>query len=205
MNGKVGSIRYNCGPKGAPALLLVALLFTGCSMFTESGKSNGNSRPQPTSTPVASDQSGASASPAATPAVVPSGPVLATADGDKPGVRAEVTELKRTSGDTVNLKFTLINESDKSMSFSYDFGENKQTGDFNSIAGTHLIDAVGKKKYFVVRDTEGACVCSKDLDDVKPKTRVTLFAKFPAPPADVEKITVVVPHFTPMDDVPISR
>ena len=30
-------------------------------------------------------------------------------------------------------------------------------------------------------------------------------AKFPAPPDSVQKIGVVVPHFIPMDDVPISR
>ena len=68
-----------------------------------------------------------------------------------------------------------------------------------------MIDAVGKKKYFVVRDTEGACLCSRDLSDIKPRNRANLFAKFPAPPEDVQKITVVIPHFIPMDDVPISR
>lgn len=98
----------------------------------------------------------------------------------------------------------MINDSDQDMDFGYDFGEGS-TSDISTVAGAHLIDAVGKKKYFVVRDSENACVCSRGLKSIKPKTRANLFAKFPAPPEDVQKITVVVPHFTPMDDVPISR
>ena len=37
------------------------------------------------------------------------------------------------------------------------------------------------------------------------EARANLYAKFPAPPGDVEKITVEIPHFIPMDDVPISK
>ena len=48
----------------------------------------------------------------------------------------------------------------------------------------------------------GILVVPKDL---KPGERVNLWSKFPAPPEDVQKISVVVPHFGPMDDVPISR
>ena len=99
----------------------------------------------------------------------------------------------------------MINDSDKDLGFGYEFGEQDRTGDVGSVGGTHLIDAVGKKKYFVVRDTENACLCSRSISNIKPKTRASLFAKFPAPPDDVQKITVVVPHFTPMDDVLISR
>jgi hypothetical protein len=40
---------------------------------------------------------------------------------------------------------------------------------------------------------------------IPPGGRVNLWAKFPAPPDDVNQITVVVPKFQPMDDVPLSR
>jgi hypothetical protein len=130
--------------------------------------------------------------------------ILATTDGESPGVRVEVTELKRVSGGTVNLKFVLINDGEKSMDFGYAFGD-AGSPDYNTIGGVHLIDATGKKKYFVIRDSEKKCVCSRDLKGVTPKSRMNLWAKFPAPPENVEKITVVIPHFMPMDDVPISR
>ncbi len=198
-------MRKNCNVKAALSVLAATLLFTSCSKLAEYGKTNTNTQPAEGATPAPGQ-----ASVATTPALptgappVSAGPAIATTDGDKPGIRVEVVELKRTSGDTVNLKFAMINDSDKDMGFSYDFGEGS-TSDIGTVAGTHLVDAEGKKKYFVVRDTEGACLCSRGLSSIKPKTRANLWAKFPAPPDDVQKITVVIPHFTPMDDVPISR
>jgi hypothetical protein len=133
--------------------------------------------------------------------------VLATTDGEYPDVKVEVTELKRTSGDTLTLKFTIINDSSEEMSFSYDFGEagKYHTGDFNNVGGVNLVDAAGKKKYLVLRDSEGNCVCSRGLKDLQPGARANLYTKFPAPLGDVEKITVEIPHFIPMDDVPVSK
>ncbi len=185
------------------AALAGTLLLTACGKLLDSGTANSsnNAQPQKAGTPAAAANANSADPSAAQPAA---GPVLASTDGDKPGIRVEVVELKRTSGDTVNLKFTMINDSDQDMDFGYDFGEGSTT-DISTVAGAHLIDAAGKKKYFVVRDTENACLCSRGLKSIKPKTRANLFAKFPAPPDDVQKITVVIPHFIPMDDVPISR
>jgi hypothetical protein len=132
--------------------------------------------------------------------------VLATSDGETPGTRVEVTELRRTSGGTLTLRFAMINDSDKKLDFGYNFvEESNHIKDFNSVGGIHLIDPVGKKKYFVIRDTEGACVCSRNLKDINPGSRANLYAKFPAPPEGVQKITIEIPHFIPMEDVPISQ
>lgn len=203
----------NIGIKAMLSVLAGTLLFTGCSRLAEYGKSNSNSnsnsnsQAQQAATPALRDEPGTPSSTAPTGAsAIPTGPALATSEGDKPGIRVEVAELKRTSGNTVNLKFAMINESDSDMGFGYDYGEGSTgAGDYGTVGGVHLIDAEGKKKYFVVRDTEGACACSRGLTTIKPKTRANLWAKFPAPPDDVQKITVVIPHFTPMDDVPVSR
>lgn len=185
-------------------LLLATLLLASCAMLEKSKTDNSNTTTTQTATPAPTrDGTSTSAAPPAS-APAPSGPAIATSDGDLTGIRVEVQELKRTSGNTVNLKFAMINDSDKDMGFSYEFGEGS-TSDYGTIAGAHLIDAEGKKKYFVVRDSEGACACSRGLKSITPKTRANLWAKFPAPPDDVQKITVVIPHFTPMDDVPISR
>jgi len=66
-----------------------------------------------------------------------------------------------------------------------------------------LIDGANKKKYLVVVDSGKKCLCSEGLEPVPAKSRLNLWAKFPAPPVEVKKISVVVPHFTPIDDVPI--
>jgi len=129
---------------------------------------------------------------------------LATADGEKPGSRIEVQELKRVSGGTVMLRFAIINDGDQPLKFGYDFAQ-QGTKDFANIGGVHLIDPVGKKKYLVVRDSQGNCDCSKGLKDLAVKQRVNVWARFPAPPDNVDKIVVVVPHFSPMDDTPLGR
>ncbi len=131
---------------------------------------------------------------------------LSTSDGEKPGTRVEVTELKRTSGETLSLKLVMVNDSDKKLGFGYDFAApDNHIADFATVGGITLVDPVGKKKYFVVRDSEKKCVCSSGLKDLDKGSRLNLWAKFPAPPADVSKISVVIPHFAPMDDVPIAK
>ena len=102
------------------------------------------------------------------------------------------------------LKLAMINDADQPLSLGHDFGQQGML-DLNSIGGVHLIDPVGKKKYLVVRDSKNNCDCSQKVPDVGAKSRINLWARFPAPPDSVEKIGVVVPHFPPLDDVPISR
>lgn len=130
--------------------------------------------------------------------------IIASTDGDWPDVTVDIFELKRTGGDTLTLKFTINNGSSENVDFSYNFGEGGGTIDFNTIGGTHLLDVANKKKYFVVRDAQGKCTCSSGLKSIPPGSKGNLWAKFPAPPANVSKITVEIPHFIPLDDVPIS-
>ena len=131
---------------------------------------------------------------------------IATADGETSGVTASVKELKRTSGGTISLKFTITNGSAKDFDFGYHLGDkDHDVTDFASIGGVQLIDPVGKKKYFVARDSENKCVCSSKLKDLKAGDSINLWAKFPAPPEDVAKISIIIPRFSPMDDVPISK
>jgi len=142
------------------------------------------------------------ADPVSAPAAAAGG--VATSEGEKPGFTLTVTELKRASGGTVTLKFTIANGGTESMSFGNDMVDPSNSGvDYNSIGGVHLIDPVNKKKFFVVRDSDNRCLCSRDLGSIAPGKALNLWAKFPAPP-DVPRVSVVVPHFMPMDDVPIS-
>jgi hypothetical protein len=131
-------------------------------------------------------------------------PALASADGETPGARVEVQELKRASGGTVMLRFTMINDRDKALGLYSGFVQ-PGSNDHSNISGVHLLDPVGKKKYLVVRDSQGKCDCSQGLGEIAAKSRMNLWARFPAPPDNVEKIGVVVPHFSPMDDVSLSK
>lgn len=189
------------------AALAVIAAVTGCGKSDEKLQSKA-----PAQAPQATAASQASA-PASAPAAAPASPAstsapevvavaaaaaaaIASADGEKPGTRIEVQELKR-SGDSLMLKFAVINDSDAQFDISVTLGY------FNA-KDVYLLDTANKKKYLVIVDSGNKCVCSDNLSVVQPKSRLNLWARFPAPPNDVKKITVVAPHFTPMDDIPIT-
>jgi hypothetical protein len=185
----------------AALALLAVLSLAGCSKQEENKPTTGQATPGAASAP---GRTNGSTSPATT--STSNAPAIATVDGENPGTRVEVNELKRAGDNTLTLKFAIVNDSDKKIEFGYDFGdEANHIKDYNSIGGVNLIDSANKKKYFVVRDTESNCVCSRNLNGIPSKSRGNLWAKFPAPPDEVQKISVVIPHFGPLDDVPISR
>jgi hypothetical protein len=144
----------------------------------------------------------ASAQSSPAPAAGPS--PIATADGESPGTTLQVQELKVVSGGAVMMKFVLINNSDNAFGMS---GSSALSADCCSaqVDAVTLIDLANKKKYEVIRDADKNCLCSRNLQNIPPKGSLSLYAKFPAPPDSVQKIEVNIPHFTPMEDVPISR
>lgn len=118
--------------------------------------------------------------------------IIATADGETSGLRIEITELKRSSGDTVTLKFKLLNETGDSLSYYSDLGN-------YDMSGIELIDAAGRKKYLVIKDSEGKCLCSAGLSTLKAGESTNLWARFPAPPAEVKVVEILFPHFIPTE------
>lgn len=184
-------------------VLSLLLIFWGCTKREETKPANSTNQiaPSAESTPTRVGEA-----PAGVPPGASSAPIIATADGEKAGTRVEVTELKRASDNTVTLKFALVNDGSDRHSISYDYGDGQQGAtDYATIGGVTLVDGANKKKYFVVRDSENNCLCSRGLKDIPATSRANLWAKFPAPPDDVQKISIVIPHFGPIDDVPIGR
>ena len=150
------------------------------------------------------------APPPAQPAVATAAPTagaIAGTDGERSGAHIDITELKRTSGGTLNLKFVLSNNGSDRFGMGGDyFGDKDVSRDsYRDLSGIHLLDATNKKKYFVVTDSEKKCVCSKNVADIEQGSKVNLWAKFPAPPPEVTKVTIEIPHFQPIDDVPIAQ
>jgi hypothetical protein len=116
-----------------------------------------------------------------------------SAEGQAAGSKVVITGIRRDAAGTVTLRFQLVNGSDKEIK-TYGVLGNLFTTDLVT-----LIDSANKKKYMVVKDAQGKCVCSELKDDVVAGSRFNLFAMFPAPPANIEKITVVVPGFEPVE------
>ncbi|MFD5697995.1 hypothetical protein [Streptomyces lasiicapitis] len=66
-----------------------------------------------------------------------------------------------------------------------------------SVAGASLVDGEGRKKYLVLRDTSGRCLCTKFEGGVESGRTVDWFAQFPAPPEKVSKLTFQVGSMPP--------
>jgi len=197
------------------AALMLATLASACSGKQQTeAQSSPPPLTQATATPApvmpAAAPATATAIEVATTAAVAAGPAtsapvaaLASSDGEQTGTRVIVNSLKR-GPNMLTLRFTLSNDSPAPL----DTGGNHFGGvdyvDTRNVSGIFLTDAAAKKKYFVVADTDKHCLCSEHVDNIPAKSAVTLWAQFPATPANVQKITVTVPHFQPLDDVPIS-
>ena len=196
--------------KMIPVLAVLVLAF-GCkknetapaSTTTESTSTQSTMTTATTATPPPAQPATQTTAPPA----APTAGVIAATDGEKAGTHIDITELKRMSGGTVNLKLVLSNAGAEKLSVYGDWlGDNHVSKDsYRDISGIHLLDPVNKKKYFVVTDSERGCVCSKNIDDVAAGGKASLWAKFPAPPPEVTKVTIEIPHFQPIDDVPISQ
>jgi hypothetical protein len=118
-------------------------------------------------------------------------------EGEKAGTKIVVRGLKRDDGGTVTLRFQVVNDGSMSQPMYQLIG--------NSLDGhAHLIDAANKKKYLVVKDSSGKCECAPIRGDVDKGSPVNLWVKFPAPPESVQKVTVVVDGFEPVESVPLT-
>jgi hypothetical protein len=127
-----------------------------------------------------------------------------TGDGQQAGTRVQVESLKLINGKWLKLQFAMINDSNEQLDVAGRFKDPEQKNDERQVSGVTLIDQNGKTKYFVLRDMKDAAACSHDVQDLAPKSRVELWAQFPAPPPGVKTLTVSIPYFEPVDDVPIS-
>jgi hypothetical protein len=187
-----------------PLALAVALLAAGCSGGDGGGdQAKAERQAQPTTTGAAT-------------ATTTAAPVVASADkGDLPGIALAINQLRRSDPNTVTLIFSIANRGDKPFAFDWTWGELGfvRVGDALSfdMSGVYLVDPEGKKKYLVLRDTNKGCICTtgilkagEALKGLDAGQETTMFAKFPAPPASVTKLTVSVPHFPALDGVPLG-
>ncbi|MFZ0739480.1 MAG: hypothetical protein WA002_13110 [Candidatus Acidiferrales bacterium] len=184
------------------SLILTLAVFLFSAAFGGCGTKEGPA-PSQASAPASQPASAAAPAPAAAPSSAPAAAPLAATDGDIPGIRVAITDLKRTSSATT-LKFTLYNDTDSEFAVYGKFTEDPYAG-WTNFGGVHLIDTNSKKKYFAVMDSDRKCLCSDGVAPIAKKSSIALWVKYPPIPDDVQKITVQIPHFIPMEDVPITR
>jgi hypothetical protein len=124
---------------------------------------------------------------------------LKIVSGAEPGVRMEILGLSRDEGGMLTLRVAMVNESGGEVKNSVLPGK----GNVENFA---LLDYANRRKYPVVRDSNGGCLCTSlnPFGASEPGRRV-LWAKFGSPPATVDHVSLLMPDSEPVDGVAISH
>jgi hypothetical protein len=118
-------------------------------------------------------------------------------DSDISGINLELTSVQKT-GDTIMVRFKYISTRDKPTRI--DSETHQQVSDM------YYVDAKNKKKYPIIKDTEGKPLSSNlEYLEVGAGETKAGWAKFPAPPSDVTAISVYIPGAPPFENVPIAQ
>ncbi|MFD9115615.1 hypothetical protein ACIOK4_21630 [Streptomyces bottropensis] len=122
--------------------------------------------------------------------------VLAEVKGDN--LTLKVTSAVRDGGGFVTVEGTVTNNGSRSwVAADWRGDERELAGNGGSIAGASLVDQAGKKKYLILRDTQGKCLCTRFTGALVQGASADWFAQFPAPPEDTTSVDFQVGSMPP--------
>ncbi|MEV5384107.1 hypothetical protein [Streptomyces sp. NPDC052721] len=113
------------------------------------------------------------------------------------GLTLQVTSAERDSGGFVTVNGTLKNDGAKSIVIpsALSGNETEILRNGRSLGGATLIDPQGKKRYYVLRDTEGRPLTTTGFSTLKSGATLAVFMQFPAPPANTTEVDFQLPTF----------
>ncbi|MBV7254408.1 MULTISPECIES: hypothetical protein [Streptomyces] len=122
--------------------------------------------------------------------------VLAEAkDGD---IAVKIESAVRDQGGFVTVSGTVTNNGSASwIGANWKSEETELQGNGGSLAGANLVDVSGKKKYLVLRDTGGRCLCTKFSKLLGNGESASWYAQFPAPPQETTDVKFQVGTMPP--------
>ncbi|MGA5035831.1 hypothetical protein ACPCA8_02090 [Streptomyces capoamus] len=114
------------------------------------------------------------------------------------GLLLQVASAQRDTGGFVTVNGNLKNDGAQSVvipsALRGDETEIVQHG--TSLGGATLVDGKGKKRYYVLRDTDGRPLTTTGLATIQPGQTIPVFMQFPSPPPNVTEVTLQLPTFS---------
>ncbi|SFX34763.1 hypothetical protein [Streptomyces atratus] len=174
----------------------LALAVTGCGADDGGGTKDTGSPSSPASPESSDEGKGTKQEDTAAGENVDPNVKLAEAKGEK-DMLLVVNQVKRDSGGFVTVQGELKNQGDVAVNPSVWAGNENAivTNNLNSVGGATLVDKAGKKRYYILRDTDGRCLCTTGMSAVQPGKSVPVFMQFPAPPAATTEVDFNLPTF----------
>lgn len=114
------------------------------------------------------------------------------------GISLIITSATRDAGGFVTVQGSVTNGTGKPwVPVDWRGDESELVSNGGSIAGASLVDQAGKKKYLILRDTEGHCLCTRFTGGLSTGQTSDWYAQFPAPPEGTTKVTFQVGSMPP--------
>ncbi|MEU3335662.1 hypothetical protein [Streptomyces sp. NPDC006668] len=114
------------------------------------------------------------------------------------GLLLQITSATRDTGGFVTVNGTMKNDGAQSVAIPA-----QVTGDETeiikhgtSLGGATLVDSQGKKRYYVLRDTDGRPLTTIGLTTLEAGQSIPVFMQFPSPPATTTDVTLQLPTFS---------
>lgn len=114
------------------------------------------------------------------------------------GLLLQVTSVQRDSGGFVTVNGNLKNDGAQSLVIPAALrGDETEIAEHGySLGGATLVDPKGKKRYYVLRDTEGRPLTTTGLTNIQSGQTIPVFMQFPAPPANTDQVEFQLPTFS---------
>ncbi|WP_306328381.1 hypothetical protein [Streptomyces venezuelae] len=188
MNVRYGRNAHRAG--AVVAATCMAVLLAGCG---------GEEKPQATDKPSATKTSTPQNTPGSQPSAATEEPAepLVVLKGQS-GMEMAINSAVRDGGGFLTVKGVLKNTSDTGRPVPDMRGvETEVLKHGKSLGGATLVDALGKKRYYVLRDTDGRPLTTTGLGIIAAGDSIDVFMQFPAPPASVTDVSFQLPTFEP--------
>ena len=181
---------------GRGAMIVVALAAAATVALSGCGGGDGKKEGDKPAASAGGSKASASAGGADAASSTPT-PVLAQIKGGQ-DIAVTINSAVRDSGGFVTIQGTLTNNgTDTFDADAWRGNEVALAASGASTAGAVLVDEAGKKRYYVLRDTDGKCLCTMGLTDIEPKETRPFFAQFPSPPTATTDVEFELPTMPP--------
>ncbi|MFJ9719053.1 hypothetical protein ACIRPQ_24485 [Streptomyces sp. NPDC101213] len=113
------------------------------------------------------------------------------------GLLLQITSAARDSGGFVTVNGALKNDGSEVAVIPLELSGNETEimNNGRSLGGATLVDSKSKKRYYVLRDTEGRPLTTTGFSTLKAGESIDVFLQFPAPPADTADVSFQLPLF----------
>ncbi|MEU3850484.1 hypothetical protein [Streptomyces sp. NPDC029554] len=114
------------------------------------------------------------------------------------GLLLRITSAVRDSGGFVTVSGDLKNDSSEVVVIpaALSGNETEIINNGRSLGGATLVDSKGKKRYYVLRDTDGRPLTTTGFSSIKPGETIDVFLQFPAPPTGTNDVSFQLPLFS---------